>query len=530
MAEYPVFRPPPGLSAWPSVSKWTDDHWRWWMLQGGASTDQTDQFLRDRQTWGVSITVRGETRWLYQPTPRQLVAHQSPLPNLLYGGAAGGAKSHWLRWDFYKRCLQVPNYQALILRRTFPELERTHMRRALREVGAFGAKLVDTEVRFPNNGSLMEFGHAADEKAIQRYLSAEYDGIGFDEAGTFPQTFVLEISARTRSTEDGVEGVVRLTSNPQGAHTQYLVDRYIARDVDYDTDPEYVREAHGYVPARLFDNPYLMDRDGSFASYIRRLSSLAPLRRRQLLDGDWDAIQGAFFSEFSRQTHAREWPLGTSLVWERAIDWGYNAPGVCYWVACLPDKRLYVRHEWRFSGLVAADVAAEIRRQTEALGRTVGHPLRIRKTVADPAMFAHTGHGTRGESMADTFGKRGVPLTRGDHDREQGWQRLRHWFQSAPDGHPWMVLHPSCTYALRTIPSLTFDTQATTGRPGEDLDTDGPDHAADALRYLVMARPAPTVFDTAPTVLPGTAGAMLADLLNRAGARERLGADAVRSL
>ena len=525
MTEYPTFRPLPGQVRWPSVPKWTDDHWRWWVLQAGMTPAQAETYLIERKVWGMSTTAKGQTAWLYQPTPKQLVAHQSRLPNVLYGGAAGGAKSHYLRWDFYTRCLQVPGYQALILRRTFPELERTHMRRALREVGLFGAKLVDTEVRFPKD-ALLEFGHAADEKAIQRYLSAEYDAIGFDEAGTFPKDFVLEISARTRSTEEGVQGVVRLTSNPQGAHTQYLVDRYIAHEVNVEEDPEYQPSAYGYISAKLFDNPYLMDADGTFTTYIRRLSALPPLRRKQLLDGDWDAIQGAFFSEFSRATHIRVLDLAPGLTWERWVDWGFNTPGVCHWVACLPDKRLYVRAEWKFQTLVAADVAKGIKAHTEALGREIGKPIKIRKTVADPSMFARTGHW--GESLAETFGRSGVPLTRGDNDRVQGWQRLRHWFQNAPDGLPWLLYHPSCTYALKTIPSLVFDTNAMTGRPGEDLDTNGEDHAADTDRYGVMARPSPTRWATVTPSLDGTAGQLLRDLLTSQGDRERLGADAVR--
>ena len=42
----------------------------------------------------------------------------------------------------------------------------------------------------------------------------------------------------------------------------------------------------------------------------------------------------------------------------------------------------------------------------------------------------------------------------------------------------------TCTELIRTLPALQHDqTKA------EDVDTDGEDHAPDALRYLCMARP-----------------------------------------
>jgi hypothetical protein len=75
--------------------------------------------------------------------------------------------------------------------------------------------------------------------------------------------------------------------------------------------------------------------------------------------------------------------------------------------------------------------------------------------------------------------KRRVVLT-----RDIGWQRFRHWLKDAPDGIPWLTVSPECPYTARTIPALISDKH----KP-EDVDSDGEDHAADALRYFVMSRP-----------------------------------------
>jgi hypothetical protein len=109
-------------------------------------------------------------------------------------------------------------------------------------------------------------------------------------------------------------------------------------------------------------------------------------------------------------------------------------------------------------------------------------------TVADTAMW--TPDGTVGESMAETFQRHGCPLVQADKrrlgtaDRPLGWQRFRHWLQDAPDGIPWLTVSPECPYTARTIPALVSDSH----KP-EDVDSDGEDHAADALRYFVMSRP-----------------------------------------
>lgn len=496
MSDRPVVRsypPPPGLKAWPHVSKWEWPHWEHWLKAALFTTEEIEQYRIDREAYGMAVRAAdGTVTWLYRPTPKQVEAHKCPALNLLFGGAVGGAKSHWLRWDFYKRCLIIPGYNALILRRSFPELERTHLREALREVDAFGAKLVDQEVRFKNR-SLIEFGHMQDEKAVAKYLSAEYDAIGADEAATFPGPLLLEVMSRARSTKDGVDAVTRLPTNPGGANTLWLVDRFIDKSITPEEDPYYDPANHAYLPSKLYDNPWLMDPDGTFRKYEARLGPLQPERRRQLLEGDWSAISGQFFPEFSRNTHVADLPVPAFVDFELWLDWGYNAPGICHWVALMPDKRLYVRHEWKFSQTIAQDVAQGIVGMTRELGNIIGRKVKIRKAVGDPSMWNHTGH--TGESIAETFARNGVSMTKGDNEREIGWQRFRHWLCKAPDGAPWLVYHPSCHYAIRTIPSLVGDKH----KP-EDVDTEGEDHAADADRYGVMARPVPSVNQERPRV------------------------------
>ena len=61
---------------------------------------------------------------VWTPTPRQQEFLAAPEDEVLYGGAAGGGKTDALimdalGWDAYTK----PEYRALILRRTYPELK-----------------------------------------------------------------------------------------------------------------------------------------------------------------------------------------------------------------------------------------------------------------------------------------------------------------------------------------------------------------------------------------------------------------------
>jgi len=114
--------------------------------------------------------------------------------------------------------------------------------------------------------------------------------------------------------------------------------------------------------------------------------------------------------------------------------------------------------------------------------------------------------GQSGESLSETFARHGVPLTRANNDRVNGWARLRAWLRLMPRDpdlgeRPYLAMHPRCTYLIRTFPQVVMD-----DTNPEDLDSDGPDHALDALRYLVMGRPAPASYIEPLSYAPGTVG------------------------
>lgn len=64
-------------------------------------------------------------------------------------------------------------------------------------------------------------------------------------------------------------------------------------------------------------------------------------------------------------------------------------------------------------------------------------------------------------------------------DRITGWTRMKRLLANAgkPDA-PGLYVSRSCEYFWATVPYLARDTKKV-----EDMDSNGPDHAADAVRY-----------------------------------------------
>jgi hypothetical protein len=109
---------------------------------------------------------------------------------------------------------------------------------------------------------------------------------------------------------------------------------------------------------------------------------------------------------------------------------------------------------------------------------------KIRPTgAAGDACFAKGGHGSG--SIADEFARAGVrfhPAKKAD--RITGWNLMRRLLSDAgrPD-KPSLYISRSCEYFWATVPHLARDQKRV-----EDVDSTGPDHAADACRYGILRR------------------------------------------
>jgi phage terminase large subunit len=434
--------------------------------------------------WAIEQTdKKGNRTLLYVPTPRQVDFYETTrkVRRVLYGGQAGPGKSHALRWGLYRDCLTIPNLNCLLLRRTYQQLEQTHLTEMLREQHLIGGSYTtgDKVMRF-QNGSLIRAGHCENAADAMNYLSTEYDRIAFDELVTFDQGPALEIMSRARTSKEQVkasgDAQVWCGTNPGGRGSMWVREFFIDHAVDTSQFPRYEPGRYAFVEATLDDNPYIS------SEYRRDLEDLPEMRKRQLLYGDWFAFDGQFFSEFKPDSHVEELPLAPGLEWFCSMDMGWNSPGCVLWWACLPDGHYHIARDFKFRGLNAYEVAGAIKRITNELGIA-----KLRYVACDPAMDQKTGAG-RGETIMETLRRRGLPMRKSDNDRFNGWIRCHELLrENQQSGRPWVTISPKAAYLLRTLPAMVGD-----DKDPDDLDTTQDDHAVDAFRYGAMSRPSPT--------------------------------------
>lgn len=241
-----------------------------------------------------------------------------------------------------------------------------------------------------------------------------------------------------------------------------------------------------YIPARLQDNPTM---DDGYADRLAGLGNEALVRA--MLEGDWEIIAGAYFTEFSRLRHVIK-PFAIPMHWTRyrAFDWGSAKPFANYWIAvsdgsmpAYPRGALIVYREYygmndepnKGLKLPADKVAQEIKRKDQK-ETTEGSGW----GVADPAMFAVDG----GISIAETMRKEGVKWRPADNKRKSGWEQVRIRLNGDDEGLPLLFIFETCVHLIRTLPALQHDEH-----DPEDVDSDQEDHGPDALRYACMARP-----------------------------------------
>ena len=443
--------------------------------------------------------------WKAQPGPQQVATEKAWIDELFYGGARGGGKSSWLLGDFAQ---DIPReggstWYGILFRRTLPQLEDLIRKSQEMYPLWFGKDKVDWRVSDKSwtwqNGAQLKMRYAESPDDWMQYHGHEYTWIGYDELTTWPTPeLYMKLKATLRSPNPlHTCKRIRATGNPGGpghnwVKTYFGIDRYpLGGQLLQDPDTNRTRL---YVKARVTDNKILLEADPTYVQLLKSTGS--PEQVRAWLDGDWDAVQGAYFSEFSTAKHVLV-PFAIPTDWTklRMMDWGSAAPFSVLWGAIsdgtpveggrvFPKGAMIIYREW-YGGKMTTEgrwVGLKLRNEDIANGildRESGE--RIDDSVIDPAAYAQNG----GPSIAETMAKvtdANLMFRRGDNKRIPGWSQVRERLQGGEDG-PMLYFFSTCSEIIRTLPSLPHDVT----KP-EDVDTDAEDHAPDSLRYGCMAR------------------------------------------
>ena len=213
---------------------------------------------------------------------------------VLYGGAKGGGKTDSLIGEALRQ-VDSKNYKAIILRRTYPQLQEIIDRAHLR-YPKLGAKWVAALHRyvFPSGASI-EFGHCQHEQDKEQYQGKEYSFIGFDQLEQFLESQFTFISAQNRTSDPDLKCYIRATANPGSVGHWWIKRRFIdgketgkTYTVTYELpDGRKLTRTTCYVRATVYDNPTLLNAQ---PTYLANLMSMDEIDRRAYLEGDWNAF------------------------------------------------------------------------------------------------------------------------------------------------------------------------------------------------------------------------------------------------
>lgn len=446
--------------------------------------------------------------WKPQQGP-QMAFHESPVFELMYGGAAGGGKSDSLLVEALRQ-VHVPDYRAIIFRRTYPELEKSLVPRAYELLyGQAKPKNKGLTWKFPS-GATLYLSHLQREEDKEKHKSAEYDYIGFDELTSFTESQYTYLFSRCRGKNPDITRKIRSATNPTGIGHGWVKQRFLDPHlqpnptvklkgyVEYDYafgwrykgkiyrdftelpdgfhkgEPAFETSKYNvyhdksgltraFIPALLWGNERLITSD---PEYVKRLGVLPHKQQQALLYGSWDLFEGQFFSQWDPDEHVVE-PFTIPQHWQRfvAIDYGYSAPAAAIWFALSEEGIVYAYRELYQNKLTSQDQAHHI--------QDMSKDEHIEWFTADPSMFSQSGVG---ESHAHIYARHGVDLMASSNKRVAGWAILHEYLSKKR-----IKFFTSCPNSIRTLPTLIHSKT----NP-EDLDTTQEDHAADAIRYFLL--------------------------------------------
>lgn len=453
--------------------------------------------------------------WAPQPGPQKALI-DCPLGEIFFGGARGGGKTDGVlgKWAL-KEQRYGKDFSAIMFRRTTVSSEDA-IERSKQIFGPVGGTF--TASPQPNwrlaNGGRVSFRYLETIDDASEYQGRNVTDAWVEEAGQYASSDPIDRLFGVLRSAAGVPCQLILTANPGGAGQHWISARY-----DLVPFPKFARvvkralpdgslHSMAVIPSRITDNRILLDADPEYLKRLQMVGSSALVRA--WLEGDWSAIEGAFFDSWSNKNIVEPFQIPRDWMRFRSGDWGFARPfSIGWWavaaddtpssVGIIPRGSIVRYREWygctgkpnEGVRLTAEEVAEGIK-QREAFEK-------VEYGVMDPAAFAQTS----GPSIGERMWERGVAFKGADNSRVGrsgalgGWDMLRARIKGE-DGTPRLFVFDTCRDFIRTVPVLQHDPMR-----AEDLDTDAEDHIADEARYACLSRPwtpKPKIPDDPPRV------------------------------
>lgn len=455
---------------------------------------------------------------------RQTTAFQSPATEILYGGAAGGGKSHLMRIAAIVWCASIPELQVYLFRRHFGDLEKNHIQGPSSFLALLAPWIAAGLVKYNIskheftfwNGAQIHLCHCQHEKDVIQYQGAEFHVLLVDELTHFTPTIYRFLRSRVRMVGvdlppqyAGMFPRILAGANPGGVGHNWVRAAWVAMLKPFEC-VRMPREEGGllrqYIPAKLADNPTMAANDPDYAARLAGLGNAALVKA--MLDGDWNIVAGGALDDvWSDRLILPRFAVPASWPVDRSFDWGSSKPFSVLWWAeadgtevvlpngrkfAPPPRSLILLHEWYGASgpneglkMPSAEIARGIKKREAALCAGKWVVATPRPGPADNAISAVSQPGT--PTIAKEMEGEGIRWTESDKasgTRKIGLDLIRTRMAEASKDRPEkpaLYVMDHCVQAIAHWPVLPRDKD----NP-DDVDTEAEDHDYDALRYRAL--------------------------------------------
>src|SRR5690606_3323708 len=237
--------------------------------------------------------------WAPQSGPQKALV-DCPLDEVFFGGARGGGKTDGVlgKWAIKEKRYGAA-FNAIMFRRTTVSSEDA-IERSKQLYRPLGGKFNESKLiwRMPNGGRVA-FAYLDSTADADEYQGRNVTDAWVEEAGQYPDPTPIDRLYGVLRSSQGVPVQLILTANPGGAGQQWISQRYGL--IPFPAGPKVVTRVlddgsvhrMAVIPSRIGDNQILLRADPGYLTRLRMVGGAALVRA--WLEGDWSAIEGAFF-------------------------------------------------------------------------------------------------------------------------------------------------------------------------------------------------------------------------------------------
>lgn len=352
------------------------------------------------------------------------------------------------------------------------------------------------KIVFPNQAAI-NLCYCKNKNDLERYQGAEINMLGMDELTHFEEYIYKYLVGRCRLGSckkyipkelQGKFPFILSASNPSNRGHFWVKEMF----VDYAPEGEIVKvvpnpkKPHLYrkrqfIASRVEDNPYLEE------NYETNLLTMGDENLvKAMRYGDWNVLQGSFFSDFYESKVVIE-PFKIPVHWAKvcAMDWGFFYPFSVQWWAIaaenflhplteqfIPAGSMVMYREWYGLAKGQRNRGIAISPQEAAKGILERTKEEIDVWVADPKIWKSD----TGKRAGDMFADSGIFWRRGNNVHETGWMEVKSRIRNNS-----FFIFKQCFDSVRCFTNAVCDDK----NPSE-IDVKCEIHPCDTARYAAM--------------------------------------------